>query len=289
MLISSGNAQAPEPQYDATGHPILQVGEPFEKIAIDSLAPAAKGSSRPAVINGYLLKAKGAGGAPGAVLHPACEGLLTDDGQVKLKYARMGRYLNAGGFTVLLVDGFNPRGFREACTDQKTKELDPITRLKDILGGLAYLRSRGDVLGDKIIMMTWGAAGSLEGMNKATPYYQPLGTGFAGAVMFYPQCDNQDKRFAPYAPIQVFVGEKDAWNPARHCLALVKRQEAGSAPFTVKTYPETLHSFDGPVAPRSTTPNPRIGTVMVGNNPGSTTDAYRATREFLAKILRPPQ
>ena len=214
---------------------------------------------------------------------------MSDDGQVKLKYARMGRYLNAGGFTVLLVDGFNPRGFSEACTDQRTKDIDPIMRLKDVLGGLAYLRSRDDVLGDKIVMVTWGAVGSLEGMNKATPYYQPLGTGFAAAVMFYPQCDKQDKRFAPYAPIQVFVGERDEWNPAKHCLALAKRQEAGSASFAVKTYPDTLHSFDAPQAPRSTTPNARIGTVMVGNNSESTTNAYKTTREFLAKVLRPAE
>lgn len=128
VIPSPSAAQRPEPQFDATGHPVIPATELFEKVEVNSLATSAKDSSKQELVTGYLLKAKGQGKAPGAVLHPACEGLISD-GQVKLKYARMGRYLNAGGFTVLLIDGFNPRGFSEVCSPAGVKAVDHLTRL----------------------------------------------------------------------------------------------------------------------------------------------------------------
>ena len=137
-------------------------------------------------------------------------------------------------------------------------------------------------------MVTWGATAGLQGMNKANSLAEKTEARFAGAVMFYPECTQVENRFAPYAPVQMFVGEKDAWNPAGPCQALAQRREAGSAPFLIKLYPDTYHSFDGPLPPRINTDNRKIGPVMVGNNPDSAADAYKVTTEFLSALFRKP-
>lgn len=261
----------------------------YEKVAFDSLASSGLFSSKPAVITGYLLKApvSGSGGkAAAAVLSPACEGLMAPDGKrIKVKYRRMGKLLNDLGLTVLMVDGFTPRGFSEVCS---RAHIDPITRLKDSLGGLAYLRGMPTVAGDQIVTVTWGATAGLQGMNKASALAATPGAGFAGAVMFYPECSQVENRFEPYAPIQMFVGEKDTWNPAAPCQALLKRKEARSAPFSINIYPDTYHSFDAPLPPRINNDNPKLGPVMVGNNPAAMADAYRVTAEFVSGLIKKP-
>lgn len=276
--------QGPGAAQDETGPSAPLV---FEKVAVSSTATTGFFSPKPVQIAGYLVMAAAATAdtkAPGAVLAPACEGLMMPDGQrIKVKYRRMARLLNDMGITVLLVDGFNPRGFSEVCTQA---HIDPITRMKDSLGGLAYLRSLGAVAGDKIVMVTWGATGGLQGMNKANSLSEKPDARFAGAVMFYPECTQVENRFAPYAPIQMFVGDKDAWNPAAPCQALAQRQEAGSAPFTIRLYPETYHSFDGPLPPRINSDNRKLGPVMVGSNPDSTADSYKVTAEFLSALWK---
>ena len=257
----------------------------FEQIDLDSLETTGFFSPKPVKIKGYLLKAKKEGTAPGAVLSPACNGLLMpSSGQILPNYRKMAKFLHDQGITVLLVDGFNPRGFKEICTQSvKTRSIDTNTRLQDSLGGLLYLRSRGDVAADKIFMVTWGAAGSFQAMNKESPYYEKTGAGFTAAIMFYPECERVDSRFAPYAPIQMFVGEKDTWNPAAACLALAKRQVPGSASFDIKIYADTYHAFDQ-LRPPSLRTDAAVGPVMTGGNPESAADAYKTTAAFLSRF-----
>ncbi len=253
----------------------------FEAVEFDSLATTGISGKR-IPIRGYLARAKQHGG-PGAVLNPACEGLMQKGGEeIKVKYRRMASFLWSHGITVLLVDGFNPRGYEESCS---RRERNSISRLQDALGALAYLRLRGDVNVDKIFTVTWGGTGGIEGMNRDSPHLEQPGAGFLAAVMYYPDCRIDDRVFAPYAPIQVFVGEKDAWNPASRCQKLAQRQAAGSAAFDVKIYPDTYHSFDQPFGePKMNAFNPKLG--MVGRNAKSTEDSYRMIGAFLLKVIK---
>lgn len=261
----------------------------YDKVALDSLASSSLFSSKPAVITGYLFKAQFAEAdrkAPGAVLIPACEGLMAPGGKrIKIKYRRMGKLLNDMGITVLMVDGFTPRGFDEVCT---VARIDQITRLKDSLGGLAYLRGLDNIAANKIVLVTWGATAGLQGMNQANALAAKPEAGFVGAVMFYPECTQVENRFAPYAPVQMFVGAKDAWNPAAPCQALAQRQEAGSATFSIKVYPDAYHSFDAPLPPHINNDNRKLGPVMVGSNPDAMADAYKVTTEFVSGLLKKP-
>lgn len=280
-----GNAANSEPVKEAEDAVRVQPLS-FEQIDFDSLETTGIFSPKPVKIKGYLLKAKQDGKAPGAVLSPACNGLLLPNGEpAKPQYRKMARFLNDMGMTVLLVDGFNPRGFEEICTQlRKKRTIDTTSRLKDSLGGLEYLRSRNDIVTDQIFLVTWGAAGSFQTMDKASPYYEKLGAGFTAAIMFYPECTGVGSRFAPYAPIQMFVGEKDTWTPAAPCLALAKQQESGSASFDIKIYPDTYHAFDQPRPPALRT-DAAVGPVMTGGNPESAAEAYKTTAAFLARFI----
>jgi dienelactone hydrolase len=259
----------------------------FEQIDFDSLDTSLF-SSTPVKIKGYLLKAKGSGKAPGAVLAPACNGVLMPKGEnIRPQYRKMARFLNEMGVTVLLVDGFNPRGTRELCSQPaKDRSIDFGTRVRDSLGGLKYLRKRGDVDAGKIILVSWGATGSFQAINKASSYYEKITPGFAAAVMFYPKCDDVDSPFAPYAPVQIFGGAKDTWNPVSYCVELKKRKEPGSAGFDVTVYPDTYHAFDQPRPPSMIT-DAAVGPVMTGGNPQSAADAYKRIAAFLGPIIKP--
>jgi dienelactone hydrolase len=151
----------------------------------------------------------------------------------------------------------------------------------DAFGGLEYLRSRRDVDGSKVVMFAWGAG--LEVMSAGSSLPKGLSVGFAGAVLYYPDCSKAGTPFSPYAPIQVFVGGKDSWNPASACLNAAARQKPGSSPFNIKVYPEAYHSFDGPGALRMNSFNPKLG--IVGRNSEAALDSYVQAEAFLTDLL----
>lgn len=282
----AGNAENSE-SVKETDDPVRVQQPPFEQIDFNSLDTTGFFSPKPVSIKGYMLKAKQGGKAPGAILNPACAGLLSPNGdRIRPHYRKMAEFLNDMGMTVFLIDGFNPRGFKEICTQPgKTRQIDTTTRLKDVIGGLLYMRGRSDVVTDQIVLVSWGGAESFQAVNQASPYREKIGAGFTAAIMFYPPCVGVGNRFAPYAPIQMFVGEKDTWNPAAPCLALAKQQESGSASFDIKVYPDTYHGFDQPRPPSLRT-DAAAGPVVTGGNPESAADAYKTSAAFLSRFIK---
>lgn len=287
MLTPHTSNAADSESFKETVDPARVQQNPFEQIDFNSLDTTGFFSPKPVSIKGYVLKARQGGKASAAILNAACNGLLSPNGErIRPHYQKMARFLNDMGMTVLLIDGLNPRGFKEICTQPSTTRLiDTTTRLKDILGGLLYMQGRSDVLADQIILVTWGAAESFQAINKASPYHASVGTGFAAAIMFHPQCLGVGDRFSPYAPIQMFVGEKDTWTPAATCLTLANQKEPGSASFDIKVYPDTYHGFDQQRPPSLST-NAAVGPVITGGNPDSAADAYKTSAAFLSRFIK---
>jgi dienelactone hydrolase len=270
-LAMSGSRAAPA----GTAPPLPPVMSHYERVTFDS-----HGST----IQGFVVKTTAADRAPGAVLTPACGGIMAPNGRfVRPFYRDMVDVLNNAGITVLLVDGFTPRGHKEICSIRPNdRTIDTVTRLRDTLGGMQYLRSRDDINADKIFLISYGAGGNFLAMNKTSPYYDEVGKGFTAAVMFYPHCKDVDTAFEPYAPIQVFVGAEDGWNPPKYCEQLKQEQVPGSAAFNLKIYPDTHHGFVMLRDPRLFRGQPVIGPVMVGGNRKSAADAYKMTKAFLS-------
>ena len=129
------------------------------------------------------------------------------------------------GYVAILVDGFGPPDFRTALPrfsyDQRPESLNEITvRPLDAYGGLAYLRTRRDVIADHVGLQGWSNGGSATLASMAevaadTPGAAMRGptTGFRAALAFYPACGLkgmfEDGGYKPYAPVRVLQGDAD--------------------------------------------------------------------------------
>lgn len=286
-LIAAGSAgAAPDPEKFKR---LKAMHDAYEVVQFDSLADAGLFSSGKVQITGYLLKAEGDGKAPAVVMSPACNGLVwKQKGIIRPYHMFLAKRLHEQGITVLMVDGFNPRGFESICSQSATeRSIDMGVRVMDTMGALQYLKGRDDVDGGNIFLVGYGATGGLRLLNRNSDFYRNYGGGFAAAVMFFPQCESAGDKFAPYAPIQVFVGEKDAWNPPSECRALARRKMPMGAAFHLTVYPDTYHAFVKPTPPREVEGPPGVGRVMVGSNPEATKAAYQRTLEFMDSFIHP--
>src|SRR6266702_170680 len=69
------------------------------------------------------------------------------------------------GYVAIMVDGFGPRGYPQGFPrfsyESRPAELNEVTiRPLDAYGALAYLRTRSDVLPDRIALQGWSNGGS---------------------------------------------------------------------------------------------------------------------------------
>jgi dienelactone hydrolase len=162
------------------------------------------------------------------------------------------------GYLAILVDGFGPRGYPQGfgrfSYDQRPEELNEVTiRPLDAYGALAYLRTRRDVVSDRIGLQGWSNGGSAvlaamavtaPGITSPTP-----ATGFRGALAFYPACGLKGQfndGLVPYAPVRVFQGSADEEVSPQRCTDLVNKSRARGGDIELTLYPGASHDFDDP-------------------------------------------
>jgi len=175
-----------------------------------------------------------------------------------------GRLWAAQGYIAILVDGFGPRGYPQGfgryTYASRPGELDEVSiRPLDAYGALAYLRSRPDVLTDRIGLHGWsnGASATLASMAPDAPGLagQTPDTGFRAALAFYPACRLKDHfatiRYRSYAPLRVFVGTADEEISPKVCRELLT-QAGGDV--QIQFYEGATHDFDDPGRKRQNIP-----------------------------------
>jgi dienelactone hydrolase len=162
------------------------------------------------------------------------------------------------GYLAILVDGFGPRGYPQGfgrfSYEQRPEELNEVTiRPLDAYGALAYLRTRGDVVSDRIALQGWSNGGSaaLAAMSVTAPgITSPTSTkGFRGALAFYPACGLKGQfndGLVPYAPVRVFQGSADEEVSPGRCAELVNKSRARGGDIELTLYPGASHDFDDP-------------------------------------------
>jgi dienelactone hydrolase len=256
--------------------------------------PSADG---PTSLGGYVFKPEGphAARTPAVVLMHGRAGPYSslangryDATTLSQRHQKWGHLWAQQGYLAILVDGFGPRGFPQGFThqsyDQRPESVNEvIVRPYDAYGALAYLRTRNDVVADRIALQGWsnGASATLSTMSSATPALKSPSpaSGFRGALAFYPGCGLKGKfrnGLIPYAPVRIFVGTADEEISPQECSDLVDTSRAQRANIVLKIYPGATHDFDDPGASRAEVPA----------NAAATRDATAAAIGFLASVLK---
>ena len=193
------------------------------------------------------------------------------------------------GYVAILVDGFGPRGyphgFPRFSYDSRPDELNEITvRPLDAYGALAYLRTRSDVVADRIALQGWsnGASATLATMSATAPGISAPtpSTGFRAGLAFYPACGLKGQftdGLKPYAPVRVFHGSGDEEVSPRRCAELVAKSQALGGDIQLQLYPDATHSFDDP------SPSHQDDEA----NASATRDAIARAIPFFASVLKP--
>jgi carboxymethylenebutenolidase len=215
-------------------------------------------------------------------------GGLYDASTLSLRHKAWGRLWAEAGYIAVLVDGFGPRGypagFPRFSYDRRPKALNEVTiRPLDAYGALAYLRTRSDVVPDRVGLQGWSNGGSAAiaamhvdapGITSPTPR-----TGFRAALAFYPACRLKgrfdDEPFRPYAPMLVFHGTADEEVSYERCADLVEESQDNGGDVELELYSGATHSFDTPTRMRQ----------RIEANRDALEDAIERSRRFFARHL----
>jgi carboxymethylenebutenolidase len=210
-----------------------------------------------------------------------------DASTLSRRHRMWGELWAEAGYIALLVDGFGPRGhpggFPRFSYGKRPPELNEVTvRPLDAYGALAYLRSRADVMPDRIGLMGWsnGASATLAAMSVDAPAIKAptRETGFRVALAFYAGCGLRGRfedGYRPYAPVRVFHGADDEEVSARLCDALVERSRRLGGDITIRIYAGATHGFDDPGRKRR----------RVAANAAAFADAVKRAQRFFAREL----
>jgi dienelactone hydrolase len=236
---------------------------------------------------------QGAGPFPAIVLMHGCGGMYTPSGYITASYLRWAELLAQDGYVAVLVDGFNPRGYRTICELQKRPILESRERVEDAYAAARWLHQQPYVGRGRIGLIGWsnGGTGTLYAMRPGSR----LEPAFRAAVAFYPGCRTLSRATTPYqsyAPLLILSGEADDWTPAAPCATLVETAKGQGSPADIVIYPGAHHSFDRINLPVRYRPNvrnlnkpDRLG-ATVGEHPQAREAAIVRTREFFAQMLK---
>ena len=212
-----------------------------------------------------------------------------DASTLSKRHQQWGRIWAEQGYLAILVDGFGPRGyphgFPRFSYDSRPDQLNEVTvRPLDAYGALAYLRTRNDVIADRIALQGWSNGGSaaLATMSSTAPGITAptAATGFRAGLVFYPACGLKGQfpeGIKPYAPVRMLQGSADEEVSPRRCAELVAKSQAIGGDIHLQLYPDATHDFDDPSPSHQDDPA----------NAAALRDAIPRAIAFFAGVLKP--
>jgi dienelactone hydrolase len=247
-------------------------------------------------VSGYFYKAKGEGKRPAVVMLHGCGGLLTKRGVLKKRETAWREILLAEGYHVLLVDSFNPRGYRTICRIKSRPVLPNRERPHDAYAALAWMQAQPLVDATRIVLAGWsnGAMAMLWSIrDDARQRPKALGADFIAAFGFYPGCIKIGRTdFKSAIPALLQVGLADRWTLPKPCIALVaESNRRGGAAMKIDGYEDAAHGFDHPNSrPREITTRNSVyksgeKTVSVGTNHQARNKAIKRVKAYLRDVF----
>lgn len=192
---------------------------------------------------------------------------VVSGGNLTARHRMWGEFWAARGYLALHVDSFGPRGYaqgfpRGSYKFRPAEVGEQTVRPLDAYGALDYLRSRGDVIADRIGVQGWSNGGMtlLAALGQNPPRVAPEkaslvrlaaprpASDFRAAIAQYPGCTVQRDQgdYQPYAPLLMLVASDDDEVSPRICASLVEQLKQRNADVDFVIYDGAHHSYDDP-------------------------------------------
>ncbi len=179
------------------------------------------------------------------------------------RHMEWGRFWAERGYLALHVDSFGPRGkahgFGRGTHDDPEREdvNERTVRPFDAYGALAYLRTRDDVVAERVGVQGWSNGGStvLNAMGAHNPVldHPTTASGFRAALALYPGCGKEslyDATFRAYGPLTVLLAGADEEVSPVICQHVLERAKTAGSPVEFTVYEGASHGFDDPAESR---------------------------------------
>lgn len=174
-----------------------------------------------------------------------------------MRHRMWGEFWAARGYVALHVDSFGPRGFpngfpKHSYSERPAEVSEQLVRPLDAYGALRFLRSRSDVIADRIGLHGWSNGGMtlLSALGADPPGLKHAGpaTGFRAALAQYPSCRTQLRQtdYKPYAPLLILAASEDDEVSPDVCRQFSDAMRGRGLPVEFVLYPGAHHSYDDP-------------------------------------------
>ncbi len=260
-------------------HPAAPAG--FEAVTFPS--QAADG----ATLTAYWRKPAGNTPTPVIVALHGCNGLFTLRGALTRREIDWSQRFVGLGYAVLLVDSFNPRGFRGVCKlKAHERTVRPFDRARDAAAAVAWLARNPAIDKRRIAMIGWSHGGSsvLWGIDSRLAHE---GVEIRAAVAFYPGCrvPAESEKWAPRIPLTILMGDADDWTPPESCRTLAAKHPS----IRLIEYAGAVHGFDAPNTPLTTLTGlglTKDGTAKIGTDPKARSAAIAEVERLLVEAFK---
>jgi dienelactone hydrolase len=196
-----------------------------------------------ATVAGQLRVAQGAGRLPVVVL-------MHGSGGMGSNVDAWSRQFNAMGVSTFAIDGFTGRGLTSVNMNQA--QLGRLNFILDIYGALAILANHPRVDPQRIVLMGFSRGGQAVLYASLTRFHKmwnKSGAAFAAYIPFYPDCATSyiDDTDVAQAPIRIFHGIADDYNPLSTCKAFMARLKSAGRDVELAEFADAQHGFDSPL------------------------------------------
>ena len=254
---------------------------------------------------GYLFKPTTAGPHAAVVMlhgragpYSSLKPGVVDANNLTARHRMWGEFWAGRGYIALHVDSFGPRGyaqgFPKGSYKRRPAELNEQTvRPLDAYGALEYLRTRNDVIADRIGVQGWSNGGMtlLAAMDMNAPRVAPdtadrvrlakpaPTSGFRAAIAQYPGCTVQQIQgdYTPYAPLMMLVASDDDEVSPKVCAMLAAQLRQRDAELEFVVYQGAHHAYDDPGRTKQSH----------APNQAAMEDTLRRAEAFFRKHLQP--
>ena len=255
-------------------------------------------------LTGYLFKPTTTGPHPAVVMlhgrggsYSSLKPGVTSAGNLTARHRMWGEFWAERGYLALHVDSFGPRGYaqgfpKHSYSSRPASVSEQTVRPLDAYGALDYLRSRSDVVGDRIGLQGWSNGGMtlLSAMAPAfagaperanlTRRAKPVpNSDFRAAIAQYPGCTVQRDQadYLPYAPLMLLVASDDDEVSPKVCATLAVQLKQRGAEIEFMVYQGAHHTYDDPGKTKQSH----------APNQAAMQDTLRRSEAFFRKHLQP--